>query len=233
MTGPATRRRRLRVLLVVLTAAALLIGVLVFLVVRAIPDYRTAFLIDASLPEDGENFTAITRAVGSAADNSADDDSLSLRRFGGTCGDKRNTASVVDAGTGRARKISSSVSALKPSGRATLGSGILAAIDDFSGHYPFRGRTWNRIIVVASRGTDACARDQAALRQAVREKAEESGVKLDFRFIGYKVPRDERRSLTRLGATIKAPKPRFVTTPVGSPRPSKSSPFRRLRMPSA
>ena len=212
-TRGARRGRRPKVLLITLMVAVLLIGVAAVLVVRAVPEYRTAFLIDASLPEDGADFTAITRAVGSAAANSADGDSLSLRRFGGACGDKGNTASVVGPGTGRARRIGSSASALKPSGKATLESGILAAIGDFSGYYPFRGSERNRIIVVTSRGTDACAKDQAALRRAVRGKARDSGVRLDFRLLGYKVPKKERRPLAQLADTIEAPSPRFASTP--------------------
>ncbi|TDB83274.1 hypothetical protein E1264_29120, partial [Actinomadura sp. KC216] len=200
-------------LLIVLLVAALLIGVAIVVVLRAVPDYRTAFLVDASLPKNGSDFTAITSAVGSAAQNSADGDSLSLRRFGGTCGDRGNTSPVVDAGTKNAQKISTTARALTPSGKPTLESGVLAAIDDFSGYYPFRARKRNRIIVVTSHGFDACTTDQAALQRAIHTKAQRAKVKLDFRFVGYKVPQKEQRPLAQLAAVAKAPKPRLTTTP--------------------
>ncbi|WP_433229665.1 hypothetical protein [Actinomadura formosensis] len=199
-------------LLIILAAVALSVGVAVFLVMRAIPEYRTAFLVDASLPKDDKQFTAIANAVGSAAQNSGDHDSLSLRRFGGSCGTRTNTSQIVGAGTGHAQEISRSVQTLTPSGNATLESGILAAVDDFSGRYPFRGGKQNRIIVVTSHGVDACTADQSALQRSVRKKAEDAGVQLDFRFIGYKVPQKERQPLVKVATVIKAPKPNFVTT---------------------
>jgi hypothetical protein len=201
------------VLLIVSVVTALLISVAAFLVLRAAPDYRTEFLVDTSLLKNGEDFVEIADAVGSAAQNSADGDSLSLRRFGGMCGDKGNTASIVDPGTGQAQKISTSVHALTPSGKPTLESGLLAAIDDFSSYVPFRGSKRNRIIVVTSHGVDACVADQAALKQAIGKKAQDSGVQLDFRFVGYKVPRKEQQPLAQLATAAKAPEPRFVTTP--------------------
>ncbi|WP_067892195.1 VWA domain-containing protein [Actinomadura chibensis] len=200
-------------LLIILVAFTLAIGIAAFLIMRAIPEYRTAFLVDTSLTKDGKQFTAIANAVASAVQNSGDHDSLSLRRFGGSCGDRTNTSQVVGAGVGHAQKISSSVRTLTPSGNATLENGILAAVDDFSGRYPFRGSKQNRIIVVTSNGKDACTSDQSALQLAVRKNAAESGVELDFRFVGYKVPHQEQRPLIKLTNFIKAPKPQFVTTP--------------------
>ncbi|MFD2683564.1 hypothetical protein ACFS5L_01550 [Streptomyces phyllanthi] len=192
---------------------ALFTSVAGFLVLRATPDHRTAFLIDTSLVKSGNDFAEIADAVGSAAQNSADGDSLSLRRFGGACGDKDNTESIVGAGTGQAQKISASVGALNPSGKPTLESGVLAAIDDFSGYYPLRGSKRNRVIVVTSHGVDACTADQASLKRTIGRKAQDSGVQLELRFVGYKVPRKQQRPLTRLATAVQAPEPRFVTTP--------------------
>ncbi|WP_053791166.1 VWA domain-containing protein [Streptomyces sp. XY332] len=210
---PLPRRiRRSRVLLTVSLAAALLISVAAFFILQAIPDVRTAFLIDTSQTKSDEDFVAITNAVGSAAQNSADADSLSLRRFGGTCGDRHNTESIVEPGTGQARKINTSVRTLTPSGQPTLESGLLAAIGEFSGRYPFRGSKSNRIIVVTSHGVDACTADRAALERAVATRAQDSGVRLDFRFVGYKIPQEQQQPLARLATVAKAPAPRFVTT---------------------
>ncbi|MFF9121078.1 hypothetical protein ACF09Y_36935 [Streptomyces massasporeus] len=202
--------RRVLILSVVL---ALVCGIAAFFVLRAAPDYRTAFLVDTSLVENGRQFRAVADAVGSAAQNSADGDSLSLRRFGGVCGDGANTASVVGPGTGHAQQISTSAHELTPEGKPTLESGLLAGIDDFSGYYPLRGSKRNRVVVVTSHGVDACTADQAAVRAAVRKKAADSGVKVDIRFVGYKVPRKEQRPLARLAEAVDATRPRLANTP--------------------
>ncbi|MDN3358570.1 hypothetical protein [Actinomadura sp. DC4] len=212
-TGALRRGRWPRVLLIVSVVALLFIGAAVFLVLRSIPDYRTAFLVDTSVPAEGKDYTAVADALGAAAENSADGDSMSLRRFGGACGDEDNTLAVVGAGTGHAQKISTAVHRLTPSGNATLESGVLAATDDFSGHYPFHGSKGNRIIVVTSHGTDACSAGKAAFRKKVRDRAESTGVRLDFRIIGYKVPRPQRQPLEQIAAAVGAPGPEFVASP--------------------
>ncbi|MFD5908780.1 hypothetical protein ACFWHL_08735 [Streptomyces massasporeus] len=207
------RGRWARRVLIISVVLALVCGIAAFFVLRAAPDYRTAFVVDTSLVGNGRQFRAVADAVGSAAQNSADGDSLSLRRFGGVCGDGRNTASVVGPGVGHAQKIDTSARALTPAGKPTLESGLLAGIDDFSGYYPLRGSKRNRVVVVTSHGVDACTADQAAVRVAVRRKATDSGVQVDFRFVGYKVPRKEQRPLARLAEAVDATRPRLVNTP--------------------
>ncbi|GAA2229441.1 hypothetical protein [Streptomyces indiaensis] len=211
--SPPRPRRGARRVLVVSVVVALMAGVGAFFVLRAVPDYRTAFVVDTSSVKNGKQFLAVTDAVASAAQNSADGDSLSLRRFGGACGDGRNTAAVVGPGTGHAQRISTSAHALSPSGKPTLQSGLLAGIDDFSGYYPFRGSKRNRIIVVTSHGVDACTADQAAVRATVRSKAADSGVQVDVRFVGYRVPQRERRPLARLAEVTGAAEPHYTDTP--------------------
>ncbi|MFC0036799.1 hypothetical protein [Actinomadura rayongensis] len=204
---------RWRIAAAVVAVVALVIGIAVFLILRSVPDYRTAFLVDTSTPRSGGSFGPVADAVGSAAQNAGDDDALSLRRFGGTCGDPKNTAELVGSGRKNGQKVGTAAHALTASGRSTLESGVLAAIGDFSGRYPFRGHRLNRIVVVTSHGADACASDQAAVQKRIREKAAKSGVKLDFRFVGYKVPAKERQPLTALASAGGAPRPQFTRTP--------------------
>jgi hypothetical protein len=215
---PRTSQRR-KVITAFITVLLLLLAAAVFFVYRSIPDHRTAFLVDASVPvpaaaeRRGADFAAVARAVGSAAQNAGEDDALSLRRFGGVCGGTGNTSQVVRSGTGRGREIADSVRDLTPGGQATLGSGIAAVIDDFDGPYPFRGEKSNRIIVVTSSGRDACASDQRALLKDAHDKAKDAGVRLEFRFVGYKVPANERADLRQLADAVGAPPPRFASTP--------------------
>ncbi|GAB3968812.1 hypothetical protein GCM10029978_038940 [Actinoallomurus acanthiterrae] len=204
---PRAGRRRWVLALVVVVVVA--VGAVVFWVIGAIPDYRIAFLIDASAAQAPG---PVADAVGAAVQNTGGGDALSLRRFGGRCGDPRNTAQIVGAGTGQAARIDRSVHRLAPTGVATLESGILAAINDFSGHYPFRGTRSNRIIVVTGQGTDACTSDQTAMNNAIKHKADAAGLHLDFRFVGYQTPTSGQADLTHLATTLKAPTPDFTRT---------------------
>jgi hypothetical protein len=186
------------------------IGAVGVVVWRSRPAYRIAFVVDTSAAEAS---SAVAGAVGSAVQNTGDGDALSLRRFGGQCGDPGNTAQVVGAGTGHAARISRSVRGLATGGSATLESGVLAAIKDFSGHYPFHGTKSNRIIVITSRGTDACTRDQAAVKKTLQEKVKAAGLHLDFRFVGYLTPSGEQANLTQLASAVNAKTPKFAQTP--------------------
>ncbi|MGW1956998.1 hypothetical protein ACWCPI_30310 [Streptomyces sp. NPDC001920] len=201
-----------------ITVFALLVAAAAFFVYRSVPDHRTAFLVDASVPvpasaaRRGADFAAVAGAVGSAAQNAGEGDALSLRRFGGDCGAPGNTSQIVGSGTGHGREIADSVRRLTPGGQATLGSGIAAVIQDFDGLYPFRGEKSNRIIVVTSSGRDACTSDQRALLREAHDNAKSAGLELEFRFVGYKVPAGERADLSRLAAAVGAPAPRFAST---------------------
>ncbi|MGW5260767.1 hypothetical protein ACWEQG_07330 [Microbispora sp. NPDC004025] len=194
-----------------LAVALVVAGAGAYVWIALVPDYRTTFLVDASAGPAGR-FGAIAAAVGSAARNSGDGDALSVRRFGGTCGATGTTAEVVPAGRGQGERIAAAARALTPSGAATLGDGVLAAIGDFSGLYPFRGKKVNRIVVVTGHGEDACAQDQAALRKTIRDRIAAAGLTLEFRFVGYKVPKGRQDGLRQLAATAGAPEPRFATS---------------------
>ncbi|MFF7374616.1 hypothetical protein ACFY96_05035 [Streptomyces massasporeus] len=101
----APRRGRWgRRVLIISVVLALVCGIAAFFVLRAAPDYRTAFLVDTSLVGNGRQFRAVADAVGSAAQNSADGDSLSLRRFGGVCEDGGNRRRWWDRGRGTRRR---------------------------------------------------------------------------------------------------------------------------------
>lgn len=120
-------KHRLRFVAVLVSVVAVVLTAIVYVVVH-IPNYRTAFLLDtsASTPSGAgadNNFSAIADAVSSAAQNAGDRDALSLRRFGGTCGDSHNTDQIVGSGTNHSQQISDAVHTLTPNGNATLQSG--------------------------------------------------------------------------------------------------------------
>jgi hypothetical protein len=172
------------------------------------PDHRTTFLVDAS---ESADFGEVADAVGVAASNMSADDSLALRRFGGAC-DAANTAELVPPGTGQATKISAVAREITPSGKATLLSGILAAIDDFARTYPFRGDKTNRVVVIARGAADACGKSAEEVRATIKEHTAKAGVKIDFRFVGHKLTRDQVKVLNEIAAAADAQQPRLTKT---------------------
>ncbi|GIG92718.1 vWA domain-containing protein [Plantactinospora endophytica] len=207
-TGSSRTRRR-RFLLIGAAVLVVVLAATAVLVVRAIPAYRTTLLVDTSVGAGGDDFAAVAGAVSAAAQNSADGDALALRRFGGACDSAGNTEQVVEVGTGQARKIGDAARALTPGGQPTLLDGILAAIDDFARPYPFRGSEGNRIIVVSRHGVDGCNADHAAVAATIRERVEDAGLTLDFRFVGFQVPAEQRPVLTQVATATGAPEPVF------------------------
>ncbi|RNL71158.1 hypothetical protein [Streptomyces sp. I6] len=235
----ATRSSRARwrrwalpaVVAVTATAAALTLFVVG---ARSGPEHRTVFLVDASevtsrgtpSPEtaaqetpspgtasqdtdDDYDFSDITDAVAATALNTADDDALSLRRYGGTCDDTPgNTTQVIDDAKQNGRTIADAARTLKPTGQPTLHSGILAAVDDLSQS----DATHNRVIVITAHGTDACTEDTTKFERELRERLESSGLLMDFRFVGHRVPKAEQRSLIRTADVGNAPEPVFTDT---------------------
>jgi hypothetical protein len=205
-----TRKRlvvRVLIAFVVLVVAAAAVVFIWF-----VPDYRTAFVVDTSTSPPGADARAISRTVGSIAGNSGSRDALSLRRFGGRCGDPTNTAEVVGSDRRNGTRVSDAAHEMRQSGSATLHSGILAAIEDFDGLYPFRGWTGNRIVVVTSHGVDACEPDQEKVIQSIRERVAAAGLDLEIRLVGYQVPEAEREPLSRLASATGALIPTFTGT---------------------
>lgn len=219
MTTARPTRRRRRVILGVLTALVVVLAGTAYLVYRVLPEHRIALLVDASevrtdtVDGSASHFAAIAGAVGSAARNVGDDDALALRRFGGACGDAASTAEVVRSGTGQGQRIADAARGVTAAGQATLEGGILAAIEDFSGWWPPRGRKTNRIVVVTSHGVDACATDQAGVAASIADRVAAAGLQLEFRYVGFRVPAKQRDGLRLLASGTGAPEPAFVETP--------------------
>lgn len=180
-----------RVLVSLVVALVVAAGAAVYVFVLAVPDYRTAVLVDASAP--GAGLAEVAGVVRSVAANSGDSDALSLRRFGGECGSPDNTAEIADSPD----EIAQAVGALSPSGKATMVDGVLAAIDGFSGLLSRRGSVRNRIIVVSTSGLDACTGNPAGARKAIDDQLAEEGLDLDIRVVGFQIPEDRKETLTQ------------------------------------
>ncbi|MET9627626.1 hypothetical protein ABZX92_09205 [Lentzea sp. NPDC006480] len=172
------------------------------------PDHRTTFLVDAS---ESADFREVADAVGAAASNMSADDSLALRRFGGSCS-SANTSELVSPGTGQAAKIGDAARSITPSGKATLLSGILAAIDDFAHTYPFRGSKTNHVVVIARGAADACGKSADEIRALIKEHSSRAGVQIDFRFVGHRLTPSQAKTLTEIATAANAQQPRLTRT---------------------
>ena len=174
------------------------------------PNYRTQFLIDAAGTTDPAGLTAVTSSLGKALANSGDHDALSLRRFGGECGEPGNTARLADFSTGDRREIAASAARIRAGGEPTLVRGIVEAVEDFSKPLDAKARQVNRVIVVTRHGADACEDDPAYAEKEIRERIGSAGLALEFRLVGYRVPGAQRARLDRIAAAAKAPPPVYA-----------------------
>jgi hypothetical protein len=151
--------------------------------------------------------------VKTVAQNSGDYDALAVRRFGGTCGDDDNTSQLMDFGTGNRSAIAQAVNQLGGGGTATLERGIVEAISDFAKPFSLKAKQVSRVIVITRHGRDACDQDAGFVEQDIHDRLAATGLKIDFRLVGYQVADDQREALTRLAHAADAPDPSFTSTP--------------------
>ncbi|MGW6448668.1 VWA domain-containing protein [Lentzea sp. NPDC055074] len=204
--------KSVRRLLVVLLAGVLIVSTS-FVVVRWIvpmfaPTYKTMFLIDAAAGDLASVTGALTTVVG----NSGENDSQSLRSFGGECGADDNTTQLVGFGTGNRQEIAEAARSVRQSTKATLQRGIVEAVSDFSTPLSLKAKQVNRIIVVTRHGKDACDPDDEFVQGQIRDRVAAAGLSIEFRFIGYQVG-DGGDQLTRLAAQLEQQEPAFTDSP--------------------
>ncbi|WP_344825384.1 hypothetical protein [Actinocorallia longicatena] len=176
------------------------------------PNYRTMFLVDASETTDSQGLSALTESLKKTMGNSGDEDFIGLRALGGECGVSANTRRLVPFGTGNRQQITDAAGRMSPSGKPTLVRGIVEAVADFSKPLHQKARQVDRIIVVARHGIDACDDDAAFVENEIRQRVSAAGLSLEFRFVGYKVPKIQRAGLERMAEAVKAPAPFHADT---------------------
>lgn len=177
------------------------------------PSYKTQFLIDTAGGIASEGPETIASALRTVVGNSGDRDALALRSFGGECGAEDNTTQLVDFDTGNHQEITQAVRGVREGGKATLLRGIVEAVEDFSKPFAQRAKQVSRVIVVTRHGADACDEDTAFVGKEIRNRISSAGLAIEFRFIGYQVPDDQRDRLDQIATGAGAPEPMFVNTP--------------------
>lgn len=204
--------KSVRRLLIVLLAGVLVVasGVVAFrwVIPAFAPIYKTAFLIDAA---EGD-LASVVGALSTVVGNSGEDDSQSLRSFGGDCGSDDNTTQLVGFGTGNRQDIAEAAKSVRQGTKATLQRGIVEAVNDFTTPLSLKAKQVNRIIVVTRHGRDACDSDDEFVRHQIGERVAAAGLSIEFRFIGYQVG-DSREPLRELTAELATQEPAFTDSP--------------------
>ncbi|MEU6711345.1 hypothetical protein ABZ897_07660 [Nonomuraea sp. NPDC046802] len=203
--------RSLTVSLVTLIVGSMVAGVAWFVVGVVLPQYaptyKTQFLIDATTaPAD------IAKSLMTVMGSAGDRDALALRSFGGRCGAEDNTAQLVSFGTGNRREIEAAAGRVRAGGENTLLRGIVAAVEDFTAPFAQRAKQVNRVIVISNHGADACDTDTAFVEREIRERVASAGLSIQFRVVGYQVPRGQREGLEGIAAASGAPAPLYAST---------------------
>ncbi|WP_432009412.1 hypothetical protein [Streptomyces bacillaris] len=176
------------------------------------PSYRTQFLVDTAKGPDPRGAVDIAASVRTTVGNSGDQDALALRAFGGECGASDNTRRLADFATGNRRKLMQVTEGIRAAGSPTLVRGLVEAVQDFSRPFDLAATQMNRVIVITGHGADACDDDIAFVENEIRDRIRAAGLRLEFRVIGYQVPRTQRDRLRRIATGTGAPDPKLADT---------------------
>jgi hypothetical protein len=172
-----------------------------------LPPDNTQYVLDASAAmgvEFGEDETKLTAAGRTIADavEGREGVGLALRRFGGACGEPGDL--LVDFGDDRADEIAEAARDQEAAGEPNLVNAVVAAIDDYSDVDRFpRDPGFERRIIVVTGSADGCFGDSAA--EQIRRRMAQTGVQLDFTFVGVAVPAEERDSLRKVADDLESP----------------------------
>ncbi len=200
---------------VVLVVAALLGGigwvVVSWVLPQFDPNYKTQFLIDTA--SEAGDADVIAESLATAVGNSANNDALALRTFGGECGAEDNTTQLVDFDTDNRAQILDAARGAGTTDKATLLRGIVQAVEDFTGPFTRDAKQVSRVIVVTKHGVDACDQDTPFVAREIRNRVSSAGLGIEFRFVGYRVSDGERDQLTHIAGATGAPDPTFVDDP--------------------
>ncbi|MGF0175969.1 hypothetical protein ACQF36_37555 [Streptomyces sp. Marseille-Q5077] len=208
--------RSIKVVLLLLLCLAVIAGggwiASRWIIPQIAPTYRTQFLVDTAKGTDPRGASDIASSVRTTVGNSGDGDALALRTFGGACGASDNTRRLVDFTTDDRRELAQATESIRAAGEPTLVRGIVEGVQDFSRPFDLSATQMNRVIAITRHGADACDDDIAFVENEIRDRIRAAGLRLEFRVIGYQVPKAERDRLRRIAAGAGAPDPLLVDT---------------------
>jgi hypothetical protein len=167
---------------------------------------NTIIVFDRStaMNEPFERSTKLEAAVGALKNvlqtQVAAEDNLALRQFGGSC-DGENSQMVVHFRQHNEGRVREAVQTLQPGGETTLTSALIEAIGDFNDPKRFGGPDINKRIIVITGGSDSCLHDDdpaTYIRNRLEPLGTEAGIKVNFRFIGIALKREQREQLRKI-----------------------------------
>jgi hypothetical protein len=172
-----------------------------------LPPDNTQYILDASAAmgvpfgDEGTKLTAAARTIARAvAPHEAV--GLALRRFGGTCEERGDL--LVDFGEGRADEVAEAAADQDAAGESNLANAVIAAIDDYNDDDRFPSdRDIKKRIVVVTGSADACLGEDAS--EQIRRRITQTGIELDFTFVGVAVPEEERDRLRAVASDLESP----------------------------
>ncbi|HTI22942.1 MAG TPA: VWA domain-containing protein [Kutzneria sp.] len=211
---PRPVRNAIIVAIVTVLVAGACVAVVTWVLPQFAPTYKTEFLVDLSATGAepaavAESRDSLRKAIG----NTGDDDAVALRTFGGQCGSSANTSQVVGFGRGNRDDIGSAIGGAAVTGAATLVRGLIGATEDFSAPFSQNAKQINRIVVVTRNGIDACDDDTDYVQREIRDRLAASGLRVEFRFVGYRLDDKNKPVLDRLAASASAPPPVLAQDP--------------------
>ena len=166
------------------------------------PRINTAIVMDVSetmaQPFGGPGGTKLTAAARSIQGYAKERDSegLALLRAGTTC--DAGAELVVDFGRDRASAIRQAAKDQSPGGSANLVDAIVDAIGELTDPDRFQGGGHKQRIAVFTSAGDDCDAEAAELK--IRRAVEDTGIEVDFTFVGLAIPDDQRQQLRDLAA---------------------------------
>lgn len=123
----------------------------------------------------------------------SNEDNLALRSFGGPCGSDPSRPDLPFGKNAKSR-LQSRLRELRPSGKGSLATAVIAAVDDFNDMAKFE--KGSRRIVVITGSDDGCTGDPLhAIQDHIRTLPQNYGIHLDFHFIGLGLTDSQKQVL--------------------------------------
>jgi hypothetical protein len=176
------------------TVIATFVGALIAKIAPDPPDSRVEYVVDVSRAMNGSiGDKAKLPAVAAEIIESTEgrpDVATALRLAGGDCS-AASRPPDVGFGTDNADAIRETLLGAKPAGKSNFANAVRLAVGDLR-----KGEGLTTILIIVG-GQDTCSgpRSRLIIRDALEELRDKPDVKVNFKFVGVKVPKNVRKML--------------------------------------
>jgi hypothetical protein len=158
------------------------------------PDNRVEYVVDVSRAMNGSigekaKLPAVAEEIIQSTEGRPDV-ATALRLAGGDCSHESRPPDV-DFGTDNADVIREILHGARPAGKSNFANAVTQAVGDLR-----KGEGLTTILIIVG-GQDTCskARSGVIIRDALEELRDKENVKVNFKFVGVKVPKQVRKML--------------------------------------